>query len=136
MNDSEGRRHGPPESMVDRLNGLPADLKKGDPLVLVTYSPGEPFEPVTVSRVGRSYVHIDLGHAEVPFHRTSGIEKDNVGYTRQLHTPQQHEELQERTHLLAELRAAGVEVVWSKLAQVSTEQLRGLLAVMRPDGDS
>jgi hypothetical protein len=131
MNNSEGR-HGPPASVVDRLNGLPADLKKGDPLVLVTYSPDEPFEQVTVARVGRSYVYIDLGHAEGQFHLPSGIARGNVGYTRQLHTPQQHAELQERKQLFAELRTAGVEIVWNRAAQVTTQQLRALLGVVRP----
>lgn len=118
------------------MSTLPDDLKPEDPLVLVSADRNKRAEPVTVTRVGRTYVYAAYdGHSEMPvqFHRDSGIAKENTGWKRQLVTPAQHEDTQERESLLAELREAGIEVQPNRQDQVSTAQLRGLHAVMNPE---
>jgi len=114
---------------------LPAELKKGDLLALVTYDADESAEQVVVSRVGPRWVYVSRNGYELNerFSRDSGMEERSVGYTRQLHTLEEHEELRERRALLDGLRDAGIEVSFAKRSKVTTSQLRALLAVMQGD---
>lgn len=118
------------------MSTLPDSLKPGDPLVLASDDRNKSAAPVTVTRVGRTYVYVAWeGQAEMhdQFHRVTGVAKENTGWRRYLLTPAQYEDRQERTTLLAELRDAGIEFRIGFADKSSTELLRELHAVMRKE---
>ncbi|MFI6210281.1 hypothetical protein ACIBAI_28600 [Streptomyces sp. NPDC051041] len=116
---------------TEGLNGV----KVGDNLVMVTGNRFRDDEPVTVSRVGSKYVYVTLHGQErrERFDRKTGIEEGQRGLRARLLTPEQYEEKAQRQALFAQLLAAGIEVRHDKRAEMPTQKLRALLAVMTED---
>ncbi|MFI0233149.1 hypothetical protein [Streptomyces sp. NPDC017086] len=110
------------------------DVKVGDPLVLATGSKYRGDEPVTVARIGRKYLYVNLhGHEySQRFHRDTGAEDSQHGAREHLYTPEQYDEMKQRAALFEELRQAGIEVEWKAQGALTTDQLRALLAVIKP----
>lgn len=110
------------------------DVKVGDNLVLVTGNRFRGDEPVTVSRIGTKYVYVTLhGHERRErFDRTSGVEEGNVGIRARLMRPERYDEMNQRRSLFMELLAAGIDIKHEARSSVTTDQLRALLAVIRP----
>ncbi|MPY47185.1 beta barrel domain-containing protein [Streptomyces acidicola] len=115
------------------MNGL-GNVKIGDNLVLVTGNRFRGDEPVTVSRVGRKYLYVSLHGYErrERFDRKTGAEEGNVGVRARLMTQKQYEEMNQRRSLFMELLAAGIDVKHEVRSEVTTDQLRALLAVIKP----
>lgn len=115
------------------MAGLP-DVKVGDNLVLVTGNRFRGDEPVTVSRVGTKYVYVTLhGHERRErFDRKTGVEEGNIGIRSRLITQKQYAEMEQRASLFEQLRQAGIDVRHEVRSEVTTDQLRALLAVMNP----
>ncbi|GAA2199912.1 hypothetical protein [Streptomyces bangladeshensis] len=115
------------------VNGL-SDAKVGDHLILVTGSKYRSDEPVTVSRVGRKYLYVNLHGREyrARFLRDSGLEDSTYGAQERLYTPEQYDEMKQRKALFLSLREAGIEVQWKVRDDLTTDQLRALLAVIKP----
>lgn len=113
------------------LNGV----KAGDHLVLVTGNRFRGDEPVTVSRVGSKYLYVTLHGQErrERYDRNTGIEEGQRGLRARLLTPEQYEERTHRASLFAALLAAGIEIRHDKRADMPTDKLRALLAVMQHD---
>ncbi|MGV9756942.1 beta barrel domain-containing protein [Streptomyces tricolor] len=111
-----------------------ADVKVGDPLVLVTGNRFRGDEPVTVSRIGTKYLYVTLhGHERRErFNRKTGVEEGNVGIRARLMTQPQYDEMKQRESLFMELLAAGINVKHEVRPEVTTDQLRALLAVIKP----
>ncbi|MFJ5951362.1 hypothetical protein [Streptomyces noursei] len=114
--------------------GLPA-VKVGDNLLWETGNPYRGDEPVTVSRVGRTWLYVTLHGRELRerFDRKTGLEEGQRAIRSRLLTQKQHEERAHRRSLLAKLRAAGLELKPSAGASMSTDKLRALLAVVQDD---
>ncbi|MFH9089105.1 hypothetical protein [Streptomyces sp. NPDC017673] len=114
---------------TEGLNGV----KAGDNLVLVTGNRFRGDEPVTVSRVGSKYVYVTLHGQECRerYDRKTGIEEASVVFGGRLLTPEQYEERTHRASLFAALLAAGVKIRHGKRADMPTDKLRALLAVMQ-----
>ncbi|WP_318205379.1 hypothetical protein [Streptomyces sp. SCL15-4] len=110
------------------------DVKVGDPLILVTGNKYRSDEPVTVSRVGRKYVYVNLHGREYSqrFHRDTGAEDSQYGAREHLYTPEQYDEMKQRDALFMKLSAAGIDVKYQIRPEVTTDQLRALLAVVKP----
>ncbi|MCG0061760.1 hypothetical protein L0F81_00400 [Streptomyces tricolor] len=110
-----------------------ADVKVGDPLVLVTGNRFRGDEPVTVSRIGTKYLYVTLhGHERRErFDRKTGVQEGN-GVRARLMTQQQYDEMKQRASLFTELLAAGINVKHEVRPEVTTDQLRALLAVIKP----
>ncbi|MFB6881419.1 hypothetical protein ACFCY8_11340 [Streptomyces noursei] len=108
-------------------------VKVGDELVLVAGNRFRGDEPVIVSRVGTKYVYVTLHGRECreQFDRKTGVEVDQRGVRARLLTPAQYEEMAQRRKLFARLLGAGIEVRHGKRAELSTDQLRALLAVVQ-----
>lgn len=114
-------------------SGLP-NVKVGDPLILSTGSRYRGDEPVTVSRIGRKYLYVtrqDGREYSGRFHLDGTEDSKFVGRER-LHTPEQYEEMKQRTSLFEQLRQAGIDMRYEVRSEVTTDQLRALLAVMKP----
>jgi len=113
---------------------LPQNLEKYDPLVLVSGDNKREPQKVAVSRVGTRYVYVtpEGGGDELPsqFDRVTGVAKENIGWSRSLVTPEQYADMQERKHLLADLKAAGVDIEHRQRDTVPLAKLRGLLAAV------
>ncbi|KUN18609.1 hypothetical protein AQJ11_32910 [Streptomyces corchorusii] len=90
---------------------------------------------MTVSRVGTKDLYVTLhGHERRErYHRTTGIEEGQHARPARLLTPEQYEERTQRASLFARLLAAGIEVRHGKRADMPTDKLRALLAVMQDD---
>ncbi|MCP9209635.1 hypothetical protein [Streptomyces cucumeris] len=108
-------------------------VKVGDPLILVSGNRYRGDEPVTVSRVGRQYLYVAANGREKRerFDRKTGIENSNTGVRERLCTPEQYEEMDQRSALLANLRDAGIDVRHEARSGMTTETLKALLAVMQ-----
>ncbi|ALO98737.1 hypothetical protein SHL15_7744 [Streptomyces hygroscopicus subsp. limoneus] len=68
-----------------------------------------------------------------PVLRTTGIEEGQRGLRGGLLTQDQYEERAQRASLFARLLAARIEVRHDKRADMPTDKLRALLAVMQDD---
>jgi hypothetical protein len=116
---------------------LPDNLQKGDPLVLVSEDRNESAEEVVVSRVGRRYLYVarkgSVHEDSTPFDLVTGAAQQNIGWARTLVTPEQYADMTERKQLKADLWETGVEIRLPHRDKVSTDQLRGLLAVMQAE---
>ncbi|MFE2382195.1 beta barrel domain-containing protein [Streptomyces misionensis] len=115
------------------MSGLPA-VKVGDPLILVTGNRYRGDEPVTVARIGRKYLYVTRQNGREysgRFH-LDGTEDSQYSARERLYTPEQYEEEKQRANLFMELLAAGINVEHRVRPEVTTDQLRALLAVMRP----
>lgn len=114
---------------------LPENLKKGDPLVLVSAGRNEKAENVSVARIGSKYVYVTVPGTEYEnpdkFHRTTGASVVNIGWARTLVTPEQYSEMKERERLLAGLKEAGIEIRHNLRDVLPVGQLRVLLDVMQ-----
>ncbi|GHH30197.1 hypothetical protein [Streptomyces rubradiris] len=111
-----------------------ANVKVGDPLILVTGNRFRGDEPVTVSRIGTRYLYVTLhGHERRErFDRKTGVEEGNRGIRARLMTQQQYDDMKQRAALFMELSAAGIDVKDEARPKVTTDQLRALLAVIKP----
>lgn len=111
-----------------------SDVKVGDNLVLATGNRFRGDEPVTVSRVGTKYIYVTLhGHERRErFDRKTGVEEGNVGIRARLMTQEQYDETNQRRLLFTELLAAGIDIKHHVRPEVTTDQLRALLAVIKP----
>ncbi|QDN94976.1 hypothetical protein FNV58_01190 (plasmid) [Streptomyces sp. RLB1-9] len=113
---------------------LPDNLKKGDPLVLVSADSKREPRNVVVSRVGRAWVYVcregETEETRDQFNRVTGVSKENHGWARWLVTPEQYAEMKEREQLLADLKAAGVEIEHKQQDTMPLAKLRGLLAAV------
>lgn len=116
------------------VTGL-ADVKVGDTLILVTGNRHRGDGPATVSRIGSKYLYIAVDGREWSgrFDRKTGIEDGNIGVRAQLYTPARYDEIKQRSALLEQLRKAGIEVRSEVRSDLTTDQLRALLAVMQPE---
>lgn len=116
---------------------LPQDLKKGDPLILVSEDRNARAENVVVSRIGRVYVYVTRAGSvyedDTKFDRTTGVAQQNIGWSRSLVTLEQYRDMQERKQLLADLKDLGVDIEHRQRDRMALVKLRGLLAVMRDD---
>jgi hypothetical protein len=114
--------------------GLP-DVKVGDTLILVTGNHYRGDEPVTVSRIGRVYLYVTVGGSERSerFDRHSGVEVGNVGVRARLYTAARYDEIKQRSALFEQLRQVGIDVRHEARSEVTTGQLRALLAVMQQE---
>ncbi|MFI9344902.1 hypothetical protein ACIG0D_27105 [Streptomyces sp. NPDC052773] len=115
-------------------NGL-GDVKVGDKLILATGNRYRGDEPVTISRVGRKYLYVareDGRELRDRFHRDTGVEDSQYGARQRLYTPEQYEEQAQRTSLFDGLRRAGIDVTHEVRSDLTTDQLRALLAVVQP----
>lgn len=112
-----------------------ADVKVGDTLILVTGNRYQGDGPVTVSRIGRVYLYVASNGREMRkrFYRETGIEDGIIGARACLYTPAHYDEMKQRSALLEQLRQAGIDVRHEARSDVTTGQLRALLAVMQPD---
>ncbi|KUN03158.1 hypothetical protein AQI95_24690 [Streptomyces yokosukanensis] len=115
------------------MTGLP-DVKVGDPLILATGNRHCSDEPVTVSRIGRKYLYVtrENGREYSGRFHPDGVEDSQYGARERLYTPEQYDELKQRTGLLERLRQAGIDVKHEVRSEVTTDQLRALLAVIQP----
>ncbi|SEC04095.1 hypothetical protein SAMN04490357_1030 [Streptomyces misionensis] len=113
------------------MTGLPA-VKVGDPLILVTGNKYQGDEPVTVSRVGRKYLYVSLhGHErQERFDRATGVEEGQRGIRARLLTQEQYDDRAQRDSLFTRLYDAGIEVAFRVRDDLTTDQLRSLLAVV------
>lgn len=112
------------------------DVKVGDQLILVTNSRYRGDEPVTVARIGRLYLYVatsDGRERNMRFGRDTGVEDGNIGVRSRLYTPDQYDELKQRSALFEQLRQAGIDVRHENRSEVTTGQLCALLAVMQPE---
>ncbi|PPS89418.1 beta barrel domain-containing protein [Streptomyces sp. MH60] len=113
-------------------------VKVGDPLILVRSSRYRADERVTVSRVGRTWLYVknDQGtEKNARFSKTTGLEDTGTGAKDALQTQEQYDEAAQRRTLFRDLREAGIEInKWSVQDDLTTEQLRQLLAVVKPEG--
>jgi hypothetical protein len=110
-------------------------IKVGDPLILVTGNRYRGDEPVTVTRIGRVYLYVTRpGGCELDmrFDRKTGVEGGNVGVRARLATQEQYDESKQRAALYEQLRVAGIEVKHEVRSDITTDQLRALLAVVTP----
>lgn len=116
------------------VDGL-ADVKVGDPLILVTGNRYRGDENVTVARIGRQYLYVAANGREKRerFDRKTGIEDGNTGVRARLVTQEQYDESKQRASLLDRLRRAGIDVKHEVRSDVTTDQLRALLAVMKEE---
>jgi len=116
------------------VDGLP-NVKVGDSLILMTNNRYRGDEPVTVARIGRQYLYVARNGREMRerFDRKTGVEDGNIGVRSQLVTQEQYDEMKQRAALLEGLRAAGIDVRHEIRADMSTETLRALLAVVQDD---
>lgn len=110
-----------------------ADVKVGDKLILATGNRYRSDEPVTVARIGRKYLYVNRRGREynTRFH-LNGMEDSQHGARERLYTPEQYDELKQRANLFEQLRTAGIDVRHEVRSEVTTDQLRALLAVMAP----
>lgn len=114
--------------------GLP-DVKVGDPLILSSSNRYRSDEPVTVSRIGRKYLYVTRQDGrEVPnrYHRDTGYLDSSYTASERLYTQEQYDEMNQRRSLFMELLAAGVDVKHEVRPKLTTDQLRALLAVIKP----
>jgi len=114
--------------------GLPS-VKVGDPLILVTDSKYRSDEPVTVSRVGRKYLYVARQDGrEIPdrYRRDTGYLDSRYTVGERLCTQEQYDEMKQRASLFTELLAAGINIEYRMRPEVTTDQLRALLAVIKP----
>lgn len=112
-----------------------ADVKVGDKLILATGNRYRGDEPVTVSRIGRKYLYVarqDGYELRDRFHRNDGTEDTQYGARQRLYTPEQYEETKQRGSLFERLNEAGLMVKYEIRPEVTTDQLRALLAVLQP----
>ncbi|MEU3527553.1 hypothetical protein AB0E62_27405 [Streptomyces sp. NPDC038707] len=110
------------------------DVKVGDPLILTTGNRYRSDEPVTVARIGRKYLYVarqDGREYSGRFHR-DGVEDSQYGARERLYTPEQYDELKQRANLFMELLAAGINIEHRIRPELTTDQLRALLAVIKP----
>ncbi|MFJ5967899.1 hypothetical protein [Streptomyces sp. NPDC093060] len=110
------------------------NVKVGDPLILSTSNRYRGDEPVTVSRIGRKYLYVtrqDGREYSGRFH-LDGTEDSQYGARERLYTPEQYDERKQRANLFMELLAAGINVEHRIRPEVTTDQLRALLAVVKP----
>ncbi|MBD3004792.1 hypothetical protein [Streptomyces sp. 5-10] len=117
---------------MTRLEGI----RKGDPLILVGCNRLRGNQPVTVSRVGRSYIYVnDTDGSEMrrKFDRETGAEVDACGSPCRLYTQVQYDERKQRQELLDGLLAAGIKIDANRRSDISTDKLRALLDVMKAD---
>lgn len=115
------------------MSGLPA-VKVGDPLILATGNKYRGDEPVTVARIGRKYLYVNRENGveySGRFH-LDGAEDSQYGAREQLYTPEQYDDRKQRDSLFRELYDAGIEVQFRVRGGLTTEQLRALLAVVKP----
>jgi hypothetical protein len=111
------------------------NVKVGDPLILSTSNRYRSDEPVTVSRIGRKYLYVARQDGrEVPnrYHRDTGYLDSSYTVSERLYTQEQYEETKQRASLFEKLRQAGIDVRHEVRSEVSTDQLRALLAVIAP----
>lgn len=110
------------------------NVKVGDPLILATANRYREDEPVTVSRIGRKYLYVARDGRELTdrFYRDTGVEDSNYGGKQRLYTPDQYDEVKQRDALFRELYDAGIEVAFRVRDNLTTDQLRALLAVVQP----
>ncbi|MFD8839839.1 beta barrel domain-containing protein [Streptomyces griseofuscus] len=114
------------------MSGLPA-VKVGDPLILVTGDRYRGDEPVTVSRVGRTYLYVatlDGRERRERYDRKTGVEDVQRGVQAHLLTQEQYDDRAQRATLFNQLYDAGIEV--RMRGGLTTDQLRALLAVVKP----
>lgn len=112
-------------------------VKVGDQLILVTSSRYRSDERVTVCRVGRTWLYVkDANNRErnARFSKETGLEDTGTGFKDALRTQEQYEESAQRTSLFHGLDEAGIDVRFEVRSEITTEQLRQLLAVVKPEG--
>lgn len=112
-----------------------AGAKVGDPLILVTGNRYKGDENVTVARIGRVYLYVarpDSRELNMRFDRKTGVEDGNIGVRARLVTQEQYDESKQRAALYEQLRTAGIEVKHEVRSDITTDQLRALLAVVTP----
>lgn len=109
-----------------------ADVKVGDSLILVTGNRYRGDESVTVARIGRQYLYVATNGRErrERFDRKTGVEDGNTGVRARLVTQDQYDESKQRTSLFERLRLAGIEVRHEVRANMGTDQLRAILAIV------
>ncbi|MEU6214329.1 hypothetical protein ABZ891_31085 [Streptomyces sp. NPDC047023] len=109
------------------------DVKVGDTLILAAGSPHRGDEPVTVARLGRTYLYVAEHGSErrERYDRKTGIEDGQHGIKARLYTPEQYDELKQRESLFATLLEAGIDVRYAVRADLSTDQLRSILAIVQ-----
>lgn len=116
------------------INELPADVKVGDKLILVTNNRYRDDEPVTVSRIGRKYLYVTRQNGSeysARFLRENGVEDSNYGGREWLYTPEQYDESKQRDSLFEQLREAGIDVAFRVRNDLSTDKLRALVAALQ-----
>ncbi|MFE7899157.1 hypothetical protein ACFU3E_16840 [Streptomyces sp. NPDC057424] len=116
------------------INGL-GDVKVGDRLILSSSNRYRGDEPVTVSRIGRKYLYVTRQDGrEVPnrYLRGTGYLDSSYSVSERLYTQDQYDETKRRASLLEQLRQAGIDLRHEIRSEVTTDQLRALLAVMQP----
>jgi hypothetical protein len=109
-------------------------VKVGDPLILVTSSRYQSDERVTVCRVGRKWLYVmnDRGtEKNARFSRETGLEDTSTGAKDALQTQEQYDEAAQRRALFHSLREAGIDVRHEFRSDITTEQLRQLLTVVK-----
>lgn len=112
-----------------------ADVKVGDPLILSTSNRYRGDEPVTVSRIGHKYLYVTRASGfemRERFHRDTGVEDSQYGARSCLYTAAQYDEVKQRSALFEQLRTAGIEFRHGVSGGLTTDQLRGLLAIISP----
>lgn len=112
-----------------------ADVKVGDQLILSTNHRYRGDENVTVSRIGHKYLYVVRASGfemRERFHLDTGVEDSQYGARACLYTPAQYEEQAQRRALFEQLREAGIEFRHGVSGDLTTNQLRALLAVMQP----
>ncbi|TGZ14734.1 hypothetical protein DV517_62170 [Streptomyces sp. S816] len=114
------------------MSGLPT-VKVGDPLILVTNNRFLGDEPVTVARVGRTYLYVagsDGCERRERYDRKTGIEDGQIGLKAHLLAQEQYDDRAQRATLFNQLYDAGIEVQFRVRGDLTTDQLRALLAVV------
>ncbi|WP_420082645.1 hypothetical protein ACN6AT_37395 (plasmid) [Streptomyces sp. JL4002] len=109
------------------------DVKVGDTLILVTSSRYRSNEPVTVARLGRTFLYVAEHGSErrERYDRKTGIEDGQHGIKARLYTPEQYDELKQRESLFTSLLEAGIDVRYPVRADLSTDQLHSLLSIVK-----
>jgi len=110
-------------------------VKVGDTLVRSGHNVRRD-EEVTVTRVGRKLLYVEMYGREFPFRIETGVANDNYGHDW-LRTPAQVAESRRRTLALVELRGLGFQPVgFSTAGDVATETLERVVSVLREAASS
>jgi GH24 family phage-related lysozyme (muramidase) len=112
---------------VSSLEGV----KVGDTLIMTGLNMRGRSEEVTVTKVGRKYVHASHYGRVQAYRIDTGVVADGYGHTS-LCTPAQHAERKHRTTLLEKIRALGLAPVdWS--SRHSTPTLERVLKALEDE---